>query len=161
MASGKPGPGWRIRTETIELLGVSPSAFDRTYYILVPEDAKKIDGRQTWIHFPTLLREIRNKERNDSRKQSSPAGQSADGSIEAQRIVQTKLKEIELRQKLRELVPVEEVAPALAKFASRLASYGDTIGRKETTSGADVQRTINEIVDEGMAACEALVEGVD
>lgn len=156
MGSGKPGPGWRIRTEVIELLGVSTTAFDRTYYILVPEDAKKVDGKRTWIHFPTLLREIRAKEKQQAKSESSP--RDPDGSLEAKRKIETQRIELELKKALRQVVAIDEVAPVLGRFASRLASYGDSVGRKETTGGADVQRTLNEIIAEGMESFERLRE---
>ena len=127
----------------LEVLGLPMSTWTQQIQPKIDIGATQKSGRILWVHVPTVFRFVRERDKAAAVK---PQSAEADGSIEAKRIIDTKLAELKLRQQLGELVPIDEIQPMLAHFAHRFSTLAEYIGRKP--GGADTQRRMNEIIDE-------------
>lgn len=157
----RPGAGWRKTVEAQEVLGIPCSTWEKTIRQYLPETALQAAKNGTWVHVPSVVQFLRERERErvtGERNNGTGSLSTPDGSLEAKRVIETKIKDLELRRQLGELVPLDEFSPFLMSFANRLSTFAESIGRKTKVEGVEVQRGINEIIDETMKAFSGSTE---
>jgi hypothetical protein len=153
MASAKkkprrPGPEWFTRTEMARVLNVNPRQVDELRE-RVPEDAIKRVDRIVFLHGRRFL-DARDRavERADERDAEALMTEGADSpAMERFRLARAQLAELELSERTAQVVRLDKLEPAIARFASILRKAGETITRLH---GNDAGNVLIEAIDEAV-----------
>jgi hypothetical protein len=154
---------WLTRREAADLLEVSLQQFERTYQVLLPKSAIRMEGRKYLIRGRALVDAIVSKE-----LAKTAPGEDAEvyaggdsPNLERLRLAKAKLAEFEVARQERRLIPIDEHQAVLMALASRLRSAGEALQVKYGVgAAADIEEALERFGgDVEGAYAEAEVEG--
>ena len=70
--------------------------------------------------------------------------------MESKRYWDARHRMLDVRERERQLVPVAEIEPRLLAIAATFAKWAESMGRKKSVSGREVQRRVNELLVEAL-----------
>jgi hypothetical protein len=151
---GKPDYGWFSLANSAAAFDVNRQTFHATYRPLVPPEAIKVDGRNTWIHLRRLIEAWSAKDRQiaSGDVDAELYGGSDSPNLERLRAAKAALSEMDLEERRGTHADIRNLESGLMRFASIIRRTGEILQRRFGSEAIDI---LNDGIEQAESICKS------